>query len=220
MLESSSLTFAYPAGALFRFPDLKVEPNAPLAVLGPSGCGKTTLLHLLGGLLRPTDGLIRLHGEAMTALRGQALDRFRGRNIGLVFQRAHFVHALTVEENLLAAPFCAGLSPRKETAHALAKRLGLQQLLRQLPHRLSQGEQQRLGIARAVMNQPRLILADEPTSNLDDANAEAVMRLLTEEAGHQQAVLVVVTHDRRVENYTRQVLRLEQPVSGRPQATA
>lgn len=207
-LITNDLQFQYPGGTMLKFPDVHAEPEAPLAILGPSGCGKTTLLHLLAGLRKPQSGTIALHDTKLHGLSGRALDRFRGRNIGVIFQQEHFVRTLTVMDNLLAASYCAGLPSDRPRAQALAERLQIAHHLQRWPHTLSRGEQQRVSIARALMNQPALLLADEPTSSLDDAHADAVLQLLTEEARHHQAILVVVTHDARVKGHLPQSLTL------------
>ena len=207
-LETHTLEYHYSGGTPLHFPDLHVTHEMPLAILGPSGCGKTTLLHLMAGLRKPVQGSIALNGEALEKMNERSLDHFRGVNIGLVFQQGHFVAALTVRENLLAAPFCAGKKASPERGRQLAERLGFDHKLNAYPRDLSQGEQQRVAIARAVMNQPALLLADEPTSSLDDARAELVLDLLIEEARQNEAALVVVTHDKRVQERIPQNINL------------
>ncbi len=167
-------------------------------LLGPSGSGKSTWLHLLAGILTPLAGKVQVDGIAYTALSGGELDRFRGRNVGLVLQRAYFVEALSVEENLALARKMAGLAADRSFLFYLLEQLGIEQYARRNPRELSVGEQQRVTIARALVNRPKLILADEPSSALDDRNAMRVSQLLRERASEVGAALVVVTHDGRL----------------------
>jgi putative ABC transport system ATP-binding protein len=165
---------------------------------GPSGCGKTTLLHLIAGLDDDGDDNVKTLGTALGRLSNRQRDAFRARHIGLVFQDFHLLEGLSVEDNLRLSGWLGRTGDSREAARALLDRLGLSALARQYPHTLSQGEKQRVAIARALINHPDLILADEPTSALDDANAEAVIRLLMEEADHHGASLLVATHDARI----------------------
>ena len=166
-------------------------------VLGASGSGKTTLLHLVAGLLKPDEGEVHVDGTAVRALRGPALDRWRGRTVGLVPQKLHLLASLTVLENLLLAPFMAGLPRDEARARQLLESLGLADKAGARPHELSQGQAQRVAIARAVMNKPRLLLADEPTASLDDASCAAALDLLEAQAKDCGATLLVATHDQR-----------------------
>ena len=169
-----------------------------MAVIGPSGCGKTTFLHLLAGLIRPGSGAIRILGQDLAELGGAPLDRFRGRNIGLVFQRFHLLPALSVRENVLLAQRLAGGRVDAGRVVALLEQLGLNGLEHHKPSMLSQGQAQRVAIARALVHSPQLIMADEPTSALDDGHAEQALALLQESAQTVGAALLVVTHDQRV----------------------
>ena len=201
MLQTRSLTFAYPSAMRFAFPDLSCGPGEALLILGRSGVGKTTLLHLLGGLLRPLAGEIRIGETNISALNTKALDRFRGQHIGLILQQAHFVAALSVHDNLRLAQFLASMPQDEGRIEALLERLGLGEKRLAMPQRLSMGQQQRVGIARALLHQPRLILADEPTSALDDESTFEVLQLLREAATLAQAALVIVTHDKRLKDH-------------------
>ncbi len=199
MLVTRNLCYRYPdAGPEFHFPDLAVAADAPTLLLGPSGSGKSTWLHLLAGILTPTGGETSLAGTDYAYLRGGALDRFRGRNIGLILQRAYFLEALTVRENLAIARHTAGLPADEDLLRSTLENLGIAQYGDERPHRLSVGEQQRVTIARALVNRPQLILADEPTSALDNRNAARVSELLRQRAAELGAALVVVTHDERL----------------------
>jgi putative ABC transport system ATP-binding protein len=166
-------------------------------VLGASGSGKTTFLNLVAGLLAPSEGTIEVGGQALAALSGSALDRWRGRNIGIVPQRLHLVASLSVLENLLLAPFLAGLASDRSRALSVLDRLGMKEHSTSKPHQLSHGQAQRAAIARAVMNRPKLLLADEPTANLDDANCFSALQLLQDQSRECGATLIVATHDQR-----------------------
>ena len=207
MLNCKGLSFSYTPEISFSFPDLSCKPGSPLLILGESGKGKTTLLHLLAGLLRPKSGSITINDIDIAQLSTQELDRFRGKHIGIIFQAAHFVSALTVRENLLMAQYFAGLKPDTSRVENLLSRLDLNSKLNQKAFKLSQGQQQRVAIARALVNQPRIILADEPSSSLDDTNCFRVVDLLQEQAEQAGAGLVIVTHDQRLkERFPHQVL--------------
>ena len=170
-----------------------MEKGEWIAVMGPSGSGKSTLLNILGGLDAPTSGRVALGGQEISALSGSELARFRAEKIGFVFQQFHLVPYLTALENVMLAQYFHSLADEREAAEALG-RVGLGDRLRHLPSQLSGGEQQRVCVARALINQPNVILADEPTGNLDEVNETLVMGLLTElhREGH---TIVLVTHD-------------------------
>jgi ABC-type lipoprotein export system ATPase subunit len=200
MLQTTDLQYAYAGGRTLHFPDIRLESGEHWLLLGQSGSGKTTCLHLLGGLLSPVAGSIRVGDTAIETLDRRALDYFRGRHIGIVFQKAHFIQALSVEENLLLAQELAGEKQDKARVSNLLQRLGIGHKLKAKTDRLSAGEQQRVAIARALVNRPMLILADEPTSALDDASAGEVANLLEEQAAEVQATLLIVTHDNRLKS--------------------
>jgi ABC-type lipoprotein export system ATPase subunit len=166
-------------------------------VLGASGSGKTTFLNLVAGLLRPSEGEIKVAGESLGALEGAALDRWRGRTVGIVPQKLHLVSSLSVLENLLLAPFLAGLPVDSARARFLLERLELKDKDKSKPSQLSHGQAQRVAIARAVMNRPKLLLADEPTANLDDASCFSALQLLQDQSRECGATLIVATHDQR-----------------------
>lgn len=183
-----------------KFPDVICGAQEHLLLLGESGTGKTTLLHLLAGMLRPSAGSITIDNQEITKLSSRALDRFRGARIGIVFQTAHFVHSLSVEDNLTLPQFLSGKVSDKQRAHDLLERMNLADKLTRRPSALSIGEQQRVAIARALMNNPAILLADEPTSALDDKNANHVIDLLEAEARNTGASLIIVTHDQRLKD--------------------
>lgn len=208
MLATNALTYAYPGGELLEFPNINCNRGEHWLLLGQSGSGKTTLLHLLAGLRTPQSGSIKIDDREMTALKGAALDKFRGQHIGIIFQTAHFIKSLTVLENLNLARTLAGLSPDKKRISELLDRLNIGHKLNVKTDQLSVGEQQRVAIARAIVNQPVLILADEPTSALDDKNTGEVIQLLEEQAKMVDATLVVVTHDNRLTSHFNQQITL------------
>jgi putative ABC transport system ATP-binding protein len=167
-------------------------------VLGASGSGKTTLLGIVGGLLRPSAGRVSVDGQDLGALSGAALDRFRGRRIGFVPQKLHLIPSLGVAENLLLAQYLAGEPQDRSRVIAVLGGLGIGERAHARPSELSHGQAQRVALARAVINRPSLILADEPTSNLDDAHCTQAIELLETQAAACGATLVVATHDQRV----------------------
>ena len=208
MLNVDKITYAYPKGEPLSFPSFSCKEGEQLLILGRSGSGKTTLLHLLAGLLRPTHGTITLDGTNIHQLASWKLDRFRGRNIGIVFQRSHFLGSLSVKKNLLMAQKLAGVKKDKQHLQELLERLNVAHKINVKPHRLSIGEQQRVSIARALLNNPALIVADEPTSALDDANCEEVITLLEQQAIEHKAALVIVTHDNRLKQRFSNIIEL------------
>lgn len=209
MLSTNQLQFSYSGGSTFSFPDIACERGSHWLLLGQSGSGKTTFLHLLGGLLSPSKGEILLEDTNMARLAGPALDRFRGRHIGIIFQRSHFVNSLTVGENLALAQHLAGFTPDYGRIGKLLDRLNVGQKINKRTDRLSVGEQQRVAIARALVNSPELILADEPTSALDDENCDQVLQLLEEQASAVKATLLIVTHDGRLKDKFANQIRLQ-----------
>lgn len=201
MLETKGLSYSYDNGkTTLQFPDINCKKGERWLLLGQSGSGKTTLLHLLGGLRQGKKGSIFVNQTDIGTLSKKALDQFRGKHIGIVFQTSHFVKALTIEENLLLAQQLGGFPPSKDRIKMLLDRLNIGHKLRSKPHNLSQGEQQRAAIARALVNQPAIVLADEPTSALDDVNCNEVLQLLEKQVAEEGATLLIVTHDSRLKD--------------------
>lgn len=198
MLQTSLLTKNFANGATLRFPDWNVGKGEQWLLLGESGSGKTTLLHMLGGLLRPSAGRVVVNGANLYALSARELDGFRGKHIGIVFQQPHLIRSFTVEENLQLAQSFAGIPKDPLRIREVLDALGMYQKRRSFPQELSQGQAQRVGIARALVNRPQLLLADEPTSSLDNRNADAVIRLLSDLAASEGSTLIISTHDDRV----------------------
>jgi putative ABC transport system ATP-binding protein len=178
---------------------LDVEPGESVAVIGPSGCGKSTLLYLLGGLEHPSAGSVWLRGGSLEELPETQLARLRCRELGFVFQAFHLVEELTALENIELPALLAGASPRSARARAreLLEQVGVADRASHLPSALSGGQQQRVAIARALANRPSVVLADEPTGNLDSAATTDVLRLFEQLHSNGQT-LVVVTHDERI----------------------
>jgi putative ABC transport system ATP-binding protein len=186
---------------ILDIPAFTLPSGAHAVVTGPSGCGKTTLLSLVAGLLPLSSGRVAVDGEDLGAIasRGaRAIDLFRARRIGLVPQQPMLFGMLDALDNVLAARYFAGEAPDRDGARALLAQLGLAGLERRRPRELSRGQQQRVALARSLVNAPRLILADEPTANLDDTLADQVLDLLVERAGALGATLLIATHDARV----------------------
>lgn len=197
-LEIRGLRHAYGGRTVVSVPQWSVPRGEASLVLGPSGSGKSTLLNAVAGLMSPTEGDIRIGGEAMTGLAPAARDRLRARRIGLVLQTLHLIGVVTVRENLRIAQRLAGLPADDARIDEVLAGLGVAKLAGARARDLSVGEAQRVAIARAVVNRPPLILADEPTSALDDANCEKALALLMEQARATGATLVVATHDNRI----------------------
>lgn len=208
IIELQSLRYDIAGRTIVNLPEWQLEPGQHCVVLGPSGSGKTTLLHLLAGILQPDNGAVSISGQRLSALKGSALDAFRGRHVGIVFQTLHLLPALSVRDNLRLARYLAALPQHEETLQQTLAALGIADKADQRVTTLSLGEAQRVAIARAVMNQPPLILADEPTSSLDDENAGQVIDLLLSQAEQHSATLVVVTHDQRIKPRFQQRLEL------------
>lgn len=200
MLVTNQLTFAYAPTKPFAFPDVRCADREALLILGRSGTGKTTLLHLLALLLKPKGGSVTIGQTDLTQLSPAQTAAFRAKHVGIIYQKPHFVSSLSVIDNLLLANYLAGKPQQSQRARELAGQLGFGDQLTKKTHQLSQGEQQRVSIARAVMNQPDVILADEPTSNLDDENTNRVVTLLREQSEQIGASLIVVTHDQRLKD--------------------
>ena len=206
MIETKSLEFSYDNSFVFKFPDIKLKSNENLLVLGNSGIGKSTLLHNLAGILRPKSGSIKIFDQEISKLSELELDKFRGQNIGIIFQRSHFVNSLTVGENLELAQFLG--RNKKGNIKETLNNLKILDKINKKPKELSQGERQRASIALAIINSPKLILADEPTSSLDDTNCSNVIKILKEQALKYQAQLIVITHDSRLKKHFKKSISL------------
>lgn len=212
MIEASSLSFHYPGGAVISFPDIRCDAGDQLLILGESGTGKSTLLQLLAGLRQPDTGSVRIHGTVLGSVPRGKRDQFRGQHIGLIFQTPHFLQALNVEQNIALAQRLAGQEVDVLRIHALLDKLGLHHRRTAYPRHCSQGEQQRISIARALVNQPDILLADEPTSALDDRHCREVLAMLQEQAADSRSALIIVTHDQRIKDQIPHTITLERHV--------
>jgi putative ABC transport system ATP-binding protein len=199
MVQVRGLTLTVPSAAgpvnILRGVDLDVRENEAVALIGPSGSGKTSLLMLLAGLERATSGSIRLDGREVTAMTEDELARLRRQSVGIVFQAFHLIPTMTAQENVSVPLELAGRADATDRAIAALKSVGLGHRLTHLPGQLSGGEQQRVALARAFAPEPRLLLADEPTGNLDHATGEQVMDLLFALRAKAGSTLLLITHD-------------------------
>ncbi len=192
------LVFSHGEGHTLSIAAFDLPARESCAVMGPSGCGKTTFVQLLAGMLRPQSGALEVLGTDLSKLSGSETDRFRGQNIGFVFQQLHLFPALNVRENLRLAQRLARATVDDDYLNQLLERLGVANLSHRRPDQLSFGQMQRVAVARALAHKPSLLIADEPTSALDNQNAAATIDLLTESAAEAGAALLVVTHDERL----------------------
>jgi len=200
MVSVSGLSYKFSAAPAISFPDFTVKSGEHFLLLGESGSGKTTLLALLGGLLRNYAGSIRINDVALETLSEHRLDKFRGQNIGFIFQRNHLISALTVEQNLMMHSYLAALPLHAARMEEVLRGLGIADKRKSNISHLSQGQAQRVAIARAVINKPSIIFADEPTSALDDRHCDSVISLLIDVANKNQSTLLIATHDQRVKD--------------------
>ena len=207
MIKTESLKFSYDGKKYFDFPDINLDSDENLLIIGNSGIGKTTLLHLLAGILKPESGSINISGRDISKFSDTELDKFRGDNIGIVFQKPHFISSLTINENLKLAQYLSS-SKTSVDAKKILESLNINDKYQQKPNQLSEGEKQRASIALALINSPSLILADEPTSSLDDFNCDNVIKLLKTQAKDHKAQLIVITHDARLKKHFKNNLNL------------
>jgi putative ABC transport system ATP-binding protein len=207
MIKTKGVEFNYDNQVFFKFQDINLKSSENLLIIGSSGIGKTTLLHLLAGLLESSSGSIKLFEKELSDLSSHQLDKFRKNNIGIVFQRPHFVNSLTVKENLQLAQYIANKKDNNRIENIL-KNLNILDKSDKKTNQLSQGEKQRASIALAIVNSPKLILADEPTSSLDDINCDNVIKLLKKQATDFGAQLIVITHDSRLKKHFKNSIEL------------
>lgn len=186
-----------------------VEQGEFVAIIGPSGSGKSTLLHIIGGVDTPTTGNIIIDGTDITKLKESPLSIFRRRQIGLVYQFYNLIPILTVEENLTLPLLLDGRKPNKEQIDYLVSNLGLGDRLKHLPNQLSGGQQQRVSIGRALANNPALLLADEPTGNLDSENSKEIVALLRKFNREHNQTVIMITHDERIAQSADRIIAIE-----------
>lgn len=209
MIQTENLTFQYKkSDSIFRFPNIALKEQENLLILGKSGIGKTTLLHLLAGLLTPVSGNIIINETNINDLSNSRLDTFRGQNIGLVFQKNYAVKSLNVFENIQARLFFCKKTADNAKIDELLQQLNLSNCKNSKVNQISEGQLQRLNIALSVIHQPKIILADEPTSSLDDDNCKTVIELLIQQAQQTNANLIVITHDHRIQSYFKNSITL------------
>jgi len=224
ILETQGLKKIYGSGETavhaLRGVDLAVENGEFVAIVGTSGSGKSTLLHMLGGLDRPTAGKVLVDGQDIFALKDEALTIFRRRRIGFVFQSYNLVPMLSVYENIVLPIQLDGRQPDKSFLHRIVKTLGLEGRLDALPGQLSGGQQQRVAIARALAAAPAIVLADEPTGNLDSKTSQDVLSLLKVTGQKFSQTIVMITHNEEIAQMADRILRIEDGriVSGRDRA--
>lgn len=200
MVSIQSVAHQYNGSQRISFKDWHIKDGEQWLLLGESGSGKTTLLHILTGILKPHEGQVKVNETSIYTLSSKNLDQFRGRNIGIVFQKPHLIKSLTISENLALAQSFAKLNQNEARINEVLESLGIADKKKSYPSELSQGQLQRVSIARAVINKPSLLIADEPTASLDDKNAAAVLNLLMQQSGLNHAILIVATHDKRVKD--------------------
>lgn len=186
-----------------------VEQGEFVAIIGPSGSGKSTLLHIIGGVDTPTTGNVIVDGTDITKLKESPLSIFRRRQIGLVYQFYNLIPILTVEENLTLPLLLDGRKPNKEQIDYLVSNLGLGDRLKHLPNQLSGGQQQRVSIGRALANNPALLLADEPTGNLDSENSKEIVALLRKFNREHNQTVIMITHDERIAQSADRIIAIE-----------
>ncbi len=212
LIQAENLTKVYGAGdtaiTALDHANLMVNPGEFVAVMGPSGCGKSTLLHLLGGLDRPTDGSVSIDGQPLAKLSDDALSRLRRRKIGFVFQFFNLIPILSSVENAALPLLLDGARPvqAKQKAKEWLTKVGLGERLNSRPDQLSAGQQQRVAIARALITDPVLVLADEPTGNLDTKSSDEIAALLKQVAQEWGRAVLMVTHDPRIAAYAERIV--------------
>lgn len=205
------LQFSIAGKSILDMPEWSLKHGEHALILGDSGSGKTSLLNLLAGLRHPSAGSLCVDDQNLADLSTSALDQFRGKHIGIVFQSLHLISALSVLQNLMLAQSLAGHVQDQARALSVLDSLGLKDKAHAKTNELSGGQAQRVAIARAVINRPTVILADEPTSALDDKNTERVLSLLQEQAAACEASLIIATHDKRLIDRFDNQIRLQVP---------
>ena len=214
MIVAKNLTKTYEMGSTQVFAlssvDLEIEESEFLALMGPSGSGKSTLLYTIGGLLTPTKGDVKINGESIYELGSQQRAKFRRENIGFIFQTFELMPYLTALENVMVPLYLSGVpsSEQEKPAREALQRVGLADRAMHKPTELSGGEQQRVAIARGIVNNPRIILADEPTGNLDQKTGNEILQLLCKLNSDEGLTIIMVTHDPVKASYTHRVLEM------------
>ncbi|GAB6166880.1 ABC transporter ATP-binding protein [Thermostilla marina] len=212
LLKDVYKSFIEPGGGelpILDIPEFRVEAGEQVVIVGESGCGKTTLLHIIAGISRPNEGQVRIDGWDITLLSEAECDRFRAEHLGYVFQTFNLLPGFTALENvMLGMSFAKGRTDVDWAKHLL-ERVGLGHRMKHKPGQMSVGEQQRVSIARAMANHPKIILADEPTANVDSGNQQQIIDLLRETSAEENVALIMVTHSPEVASQFSRVVRLE-----------
>ena len=208
MLSCLNISHKYNNENVVIFNNVSLIEGSQVLIVGNSGCGKTTILHILAGLLKPSQGEIFINDQSLYSKKPSEIDSFRGKNIGIVFQVPHFVNSFSVEENLFLTQELAGLKKNKNRVVEVLEKVKLAHKLKSKIYELSEGQKQRITIARAIINSPKIILADEPTSSLDDASCEDVIQLLKDSAEAEKAILIIVTHDQRIKDSFKEIIEM------------
>lgn len=207
-IEVKSISKEYDTAHALRGVDVTVDKGQWLNIVGPSGSGKSTLLNIIGGLDNPTGGEVIINSTNINGLTDDEMARFRREKIGFIFQQSHLIPYLNAVENVMLAQYFHSMADEKETSEALT-RVGLGHRLNHRPSQLSGGEQQRVCIARALINSPELLLADEPTGNLDRENTKVILELLKKLHSEEHFTIILVTHDPFVSQWGQRILTME-----------
>ena len=210
MLNLQDTVLGYGKKAVLHMGTLRIGPGGQCLISGASGSGKTTLLYSVAGLIPVLSGTVEINNTNISALSEAGRDHFRGRNIGIIFQTLHLVRSLSVLDNLMLASYAGGVKQNRERALHMLHRLNIEEKKDELPERLSQGQAQRVAIARAVLHRPPLILADEPTSSLDDKNCARVIEIILQVAKEAGAAVLIATHDNRIRPHFSQIMNFEE----------
>lgn len=213
ILEVNNLCKVYGRGETkvdaLRNVSFSVEKGEFVAIIGPSGSGKSTLLHIIGGVDSPTSGTVKIGETDIATLDETALAIFRRRQIGLIYQFYNLIPILNVEENLTLPLLLDGRKPDKKVVAAIIEKLGLQDRIGHLPNQLSGGQQQRVSIGRALINTPALLLADEPTGNLDSENSRDILKFLRKFNKEQNQTVIIITHDEKIAMAADRIIAIE-----------
>jgi putative ABC transport system ATP-binding protein len=202
LIEATNLSYTYSEGGkVIRFPDFSLQKGRMCAVVGHSGCGKTTFMHLLALLLTPASGSLFFEGKETKSLSSAAVNKIRGGKMGLLFQQNWLVKSISVAENIKSACFFSGKHFDKKFFSHLCSAVSVETLLDKFPHELSGGERQRVCLVKALIHRPEIVFADEPTSQADDGNAEAIVKLLSDLTKESETSLLVITHDNRIKPF-------------------
>ncbi len=209
ILQTENIKFRYDiAEGEHNFPNISLKKNENLMISGNSGSGKTTLLHLLSGILQPSSGSITIDNVNTSSLKPHQMDKFRGNKLGVIFQENFFIESLSVIKNLTYINALCGIKPDKIYIDALLNDLNIKSLAHKKPYQLSRGELQRFSIARALVNKPVLLFADEPTSSLDDDNCIRFIELIKQMCSQYDLTLIIATHDSRLKPQFKNIISL------------